>query len=155
MAGTVLLPSPAHLLLTHKGISCFFFGQAPTPGSSQTVQVFVVSRLTRYLRGLSHMGSHCMFYFFFRSGVWAVHAQVQDSVQDSDKVAMSPLSVERQGVHPRVSGNLKHVWVCSAGTYQYATAKGAKKQIRRQYNSKTQRGIYEGGDSIFFTGVLF
>jgi hypothetical protein len=41
-------------------------------------------------------------------------------------VAVSPPGVEGQGVHPRISGSTKHVWVCSAGTYRYATAKTAK-----------------------------
>ena len=34
-------------------------------------------------------------------------------------VAMSPLNVERQGDHPRVSGNLKHVWVCGISVCVY------------------------------------
>ena len=69
-----------------------------------------------------------------RSGVWAVRAQVPDSVhtivQPMNPRWLCPLlSVEGQGVHPRVSGNVKHAWVCGAGTYRYATAKGAKNQI--------------------------
>ena len=39
---------------------------------------------------------------------------------------MSPRGVEGQGVHPRVSGEKKHVWVWGAGTCQYATARMAK-----------------------------
>ena len=57
-------------------------------------------------------------FFCFQSGVQAIIVCIQVQIGKDYNAALvyryPLLVVEGQGTHPRVSGNLKHVWVCSA-----------------------------------------
>mmetsp|Transcript_53692 Transcript_53692/g.95739 ORF Transcript_53692/g.95739 Transcript_53692/m.95739 type:complete len:203 (+) Transcript_53692:144-752(+) len=67
---------------------------------------------------------------FFCSGVWAVRSQVKHAVhtlvQSINPSCCVPSTRREAGRSPRVSGHVKHTWVCSAGTCRYATAKTTK-----------------------------
>ena len=54
--------------------------------------------------------------YFFRAGVRAVRTRAQDSANRivqpmNPRCAVSPLSVERRGAQPQVSGGLNHVFI--------------------------------------------
>ena len=65
------------------------------------------------------MGGSSIFFFYFsfrgmgstRSGS---RLSKNHSASHEPSVAVSPRGVEGQGVHPRVSGKMRHLWVCSA-----------------------------------------
>ena len=46
----------------------------------------------------------------------------EDTFFSFRRVGSTRSGTRRQGAHPRVSGNLRHVRVCHAGTYRYARA---------------------------------
>ena len=80
----------------------------------------------------------------------AMSTRTQSEVTLRPRGPMFVLRVVQAGVRGgdrRVSGNEKHVWVCSGGTCRYAAAKRAKGQKQQKYENLKRFAVKKGNSS--------